>query len=343
MKNTFTNSKETSKEKQPKNIKVQYLRAIAIIAVVLIHTCPSGSLQVICRPFINFAVATFLFLSGYLTKSEIENRQTFFKKRIIRVIIPYAIWTFLYTAASHIKNPAAIPVFTIKNLLTANAAAMMYYIFVYIQFVLLTPLLGKLAKSKYRWIGWCVAPISVMLKYYWVFCGVEPDPIVNLIWGDACLGWFTFYYLGLVLGNKIIERDYKLSKLFVIYIISIILQMLEGYVWLQYGQANCGTQIKLSSILTSSIFLLMAYTYIKGNSRQKETSEDCSSLLLIGNHSFGIYLCHIMFMRILSFVPYYREIPYVLNSTIVLFISLAFVYYGNKLCGKRLSKYFGFV
>ena len=109
MKNTFINSKETSKEKQPKNIKVQYLRAIAIMAVVLIHTCPSGSLQVICRPFINFAVATFLFLSGYLTKSEIENRQTFFKKRIVRVIIPYAIWTLLYTAASHIKNPAAIP------------------------------------------------------------------------------------------------------------------------------------------------------------------------------------------------------------------------------------------
>lgn len=71
-----------------RNITIQYLRAFAIIAVVLIHTCPSGNWQVVCRPFINFSVATFLFLSGYLTKCENEDWTAFFKKRILRVIIP---------------------------------------------------------------------------------------------------------------------------------------------------------------------------------------------------------------------------------------------------------------
>ena len=45
-------------------------RAIAIIAVVVIHTTPAGQWQVFCKPFINFAVATFIFLSGYLTKAD---------------------------------------------------------------------------------------------------------------------------------------------------------------------------------------------------------------------------------------------------------------------------------
>ena len=49
-----------------KNTKIQILRAIAIIAVVMIHTCPDGIMQVYASPFINFSVATFLFLSGYM-------------------------------------------------------------------------------------------------------------------------------------------------------------------------------------------------------------------------------------------------------------------------------------
>lgn len=51
-----------------KNHRIQILRAFAIIAVVMIHTSPPAAGQVIFRPFINFGVATFLFLSGYLTK-----------------------------------------------------------------------------------------------------------------------------------------------------------------------------------------------------------------------------------------------------------------------------------
>ena len=65
----MTNFQPTLKSTtKPKNNTIQIFRALAIIAVVMIHTCPSGEWQVFCRPFINFSVATFLLLSGYLTK-----------------------------------------------------------------------------------------------------------------------------------------------------------------------------------------------------------------------------------------------------------------------------------
>jgi len=49
--------------------KIQYLRGLAIIAVVFIHNTPTGLAQVFCRPFLNFSVGLFLFLSGMLSNS----------------------------------------------------------------------------------------------------------------------------------------------------------------------------------------------------------------------------------------------------------------------------------
>lgn len=49
---------------------IQVLRGLAIAAVVLIHCLPESSASVTLRPFLNWSVALFLFLSGMLTTEE---------------------------------------------------------------------------------------------------------------------------------------------------------------------------------------------------------------------------------------------------------------------------------
>lgn len=315
---------------------IQIFRAFAIIAVVMIHTTPGGEWQVFCRPFINFSVATFLFLSGYLTKIENDNWYAFCKKRIVRVIIPYVVWTILYTLPSILMGGSLL--LLAKNLITAKAAATMYYIFVYIQFVLLTPWLGRLAKSKYRHLGWLIAPISTLIfKYYGLLTGTGYNAYVSLFWSDACLGWFTYYYLGLLLGNRIVKCDCSLKNLIVLYLVSIVLQMAEGYGWLLLGEANCGTQIKMTSFLTSSLFLLIVYKILN------MPSIDVKSKFLrsLGDYSFGVYLCHIMVMWVLAKVPYYSYLPYPITSAVVVLISLGCCYIGYKIFGKEISSWMG--
>ena len=142
-----------------KNTRIQIFRAVAIMAVVMIHTTPGGLCQVVFKPFVNFAVATFLFLSGYLTKTDNDNWLAFYRKRIIRVLVPYLIWTIVYSIPDlNSEGPARL----VKNMLSANATTTLYYIFVYIQFVLLTPLLGKLAK-------FVIGVIVVALVLWFVF------------------------------------------------------------------------------------------------------------------------------------------------------------------------------
>lgn len=320
-------------KKRYRNNTVQVFRAISIIAVVMIHTTPSGYWQLCCRPFINFAVATFLFLSGYLTKVDNDDWWQLYKKRIIRVIIPYVIWTVLYTIASHQIDRLPI------NLLTGKACKIMYYIFVYIQFVILTPFLGKLAKSRYQFIGWLVAPISMIIfSYYWLWTGTDLNPNIYLLWKNSCLGWFTFYYLGLILGNRIIEKHYSQKVLVVLYMFSIILQFAEGYGWMMLGRTHCGTQLKLTTFLTSSLFLLIAYNIIHSGRFDIKNR----FLRMLGDYSFGIFLCHIMVKSVLdSFVPYYKAIPYPITSAIVVLLSFGCCYIGSKVCGERASRWFG--
>lgn len=325
--------------KANRNNMVQIFRALSIIAVVMAHTTPSGECQVFCRPFINFPVATFLFLSGYLTKTENDNWYAFYKKRILRVIIPYIIWTIIYTLPPVISGASGISSIP-RALVLANSAATMYYIAVYVQFVLLTPLLARLAKSRYRHLGWLVAPVSSLIfLYYRSITGVGVDnQYISWFWSKACLGWFTYYYLGLLLGNRIISPRCQLKTLIWLYLGSILLQMAEGYVWLvMIGEPFSGSQMKLTAYLSCVIFLLIVYTVLN----KPEIDIKNRFLRSLGDYSFGIYLCHIMVLGLMYRVPFYAEIPYPLTSATILIVSWGCCYTADKIFGEKLSRWLG--
>ena len=300
----------------------------------MIHTTPAGEMQVICKPFINFAVATFVFLSGYLTKADNDNWLAFYRRRITRVLVPYFIWTVIYSIQDIQSEGLSV---LVKNLLCANATTTLYYIFVYIQFVLLTPLMGKLAKSRLRHLGWIIAPLSVVLfKYIPAFGDIHLGKHVELLWSDACLGWFTFYYLGLILGNKLLSPKFNLINLVIIYCVSLLLQMGEGYLWFTVDPAGCGSQLKLTSILSSSIFMLIIYSVLSSNHGTK-----CRLLSTIGDYSFGIYLVHMMILKALEPMALYSAIPYLVTSLIILIISSIFCYVCTAVTGKKVGRWLG--
>lgn len=285
-----------------KDQRIQTFRAMAIIAVVMVHTMPPGNWQIFLRPLINFPVATFLFLSGYLTRESNENWSAFYRRRLSRIAVPYIVWTVIYSLPD-ISSSGLIAL--AKNLVSANACGTLYYIFVYAQFVLLIPFLFKLAKSRYRYLGWLIAPVSV----------------------------------GLLLGNKIINKKYNLPTLTTVYAVSIVLQMIEGYIWAKLDAGNCGSQLKLSSLLSSSIFVLILYTLLQSNTLQPRSR----ILTLIGEYSFGIYLSHILFLRILEQSIGYKTIPYPFDSVILLSVCALFNWIIKLFSGKRIAKLIGII
>ena len=105
-----------------------------------------------------------------------------------------------------------------------------------------------------------------------------------------------------------------------------------------FDEKNCGTQVKLSCIITSTIFLLMSYFYISDDKIQLKSK----ALLTLGEYSFGIYLSHILVIRLFyHFAAWYPKLPFLINSSVIILASLALVYSGRLICGKTVSRWIG--
>lgn len=141
-------------EKKHYSIAVDFLRVLAILAVVLIHTTvttiQTSKHTITAIPltfFLNqiaiFAVPLFFLISGFVLELNYKqlNYFSYFQKRASKVVIPYIFWSLFY----YLAYPATIS----KNasffslLLTGKAAYQLYFIPAIIILYLLFPLLHR--------------------------------------------------------------------------------------------------------------------------------------------------------------------------------------------------------
>lgn len=298
-----------------------------------------GGIRILIRPLINFPVALFIFLSGYLTKVQgVLDLSRFYTKRTLRVILPYIVWTVIYTYAS--GHPSEL----FFNLITTKANYVLYYIFVYIQIVLLTPVVIKLAKSRYQWIGWFIQPVAfIIFRYLPLAYGF----IIDTTWISInCLMWFSYYYLGIVLGNGLADVVHVSNKRFILlYGISLLIQYIEGFGWYFVGNYDMATtQIKISTMLSSICFCCMCYKFIISNIQSNTRGKNLKAvyfLSTIGDCSFGIYLLHPLIIYIFKFSVIYNSVIFPVNFIIIFLCSLLIVFYIGKIPNKRIVHFLG--
>lgn len=277
----------------------------------------------------------FIFLSGYLTKIEDKNLtiDVFNKKRILRVIIPYIIWSIIYTIAYSDYRK-----FFIK-ILTGTSCGIYYYILVYIQLVLITPFVIKLVKSKYKNIGFTITPVFMLIYYLIVIILKKEIPFpIN---ANNFAIWFIYYYLGITLGNnQIIIKN--MNNIKIVVVISLVLQIFEGILWDKlgyYGMAT--TQLKFTSMISNILILLLTFFWLS-NGKEIEEKSWKNYLIEIGGMSFGIYLSHILILGIFNKIIFcWEDIFFPLNTTILILINCICVLIGRKILGKQFSKLLG--
>lgn len=209
----------------------------------------------------------------------------------------------------------------------------MYYVFVYCEFTLLIPIIDKLARSKYKWLGFVISPLEIItMRLIPLMTGYEVNWYVGPIMRVSCLGWFTYYYLGYMLGNGLLKIKLPTSRIFIMWVGALGLQIAEGLWYFSMGEQNCGTQLKLSAVLTGVLFVLLGYIYIYLDA---ESVPAPKILHVLGDYSFGIFFLHLAVMSALDHLPHYSKIIiFPLDAVIVISVSLLFVVIGKRILGR---------
>ncbi|MCC5639909.1 acyltransferase [Nostoc sp. CHAB 5844] len=289
-----------------KDLSFQALRGLAIIAVVAIHasdinneTAGNYSYSMIFRQFVNFAVPVFIFISGYFTPSNefktLSDYLNFYQKRLSRILIPYIVWCtliILFYKQNYQWNWSKIFI----DVLTGQVLVPYYFIIVLVQLILLMPLMVASTKSKVKNFLWLsLSPLSLLCLY---FSRLYLNYDVQFPW-YALPGtvWISFYYLGILAAQgKLNIINKNLSKISLLYIISIFLAIAEAFViWKVYNLTSlANSQVKISSFLSSLLFILVFLSVRKTKDIWPK------ALIIIGEFSFGIYLFHVPVLDLMS-------------------------------------------
>ena len=166
------------------------------------------------------------------------------------------------------------------------------------------------------------------------------NELYSLIWSTSFLGWFSYFYLGIYLKNSVknnLKSKVLVSKsYFALLFLSLIIQILEGFFLYLKGEINCGTQLKLSCVLTNTIFLLLTHCWLISSNKMLLDNKVLKLFKLIGDYSFGIF----KYFNYYFLVNKWAVFP--LKSAIYLVLSLGFCVLGYNMLGEKIGKIIGF-
>lgn len=210
-----------------------------------------------------------------------------------------------------------------------SASAQMYYLLVYVQLVLLTPVLFKLL-SRNRFLVYATTPVCLLLRELFAFAGIELPQIQVL-----CPMWLIFYVVGLdwKRWSRFIEG--RTVQLAVVSLACLVLQEASGFCWNLVGDFNMATtQLKLSSAATS----LAAIAFFMAVSCSCKLRLSSSSLVNLGNASFGVYLCHIIVLVVIRSVLESFTLPLGVFTFVLWALTLAGSYCAVAVIGRLLPE-----
>jgi peptidoglycan/LPS O-acetylase OafA/YrhL len=155
-----------------RNLSIDVIKLAAAFGVVIIHLAPStDTAEVFSRLFHSFAVPFFLMISLHFFIDRVNTLPSLrlADLRLDRILVPYAVWTVIYTLMRLLKfrlGGKSLPIDVIGFTFFGGAALQLYFLPLLLLFqaqALAVILLFR--ASKWRLIGACIASGAVIFGY----------------------------------------------------------------------------------------------------------------------------------------------------------------------------------
>ena len=320
-----------------RNTYFGFLRGLAIMMVVGIHTYTLGKDSTVVRQLLNTAVPLFVAISGYcLSQKRMENKDDylfFLKKQFPKVYLPVLVWSLplyaiaLYSGSSIIK----------QTILLLSCGLSIYYFVAFIMqcYVVLPVINNYISGNKRR-----VVIVSCLISFAWIagvmyMNTIQGKGIPLILYAGPLPCWLMFFVLGVMIGHKP-ERNYSIILPMVIAVLGFILSVIEtDYLLDHYGK---GVGIKPSSFIYSAGMIFLMFSN-KVENLIRRTGAIYRFIIWIGSLSFGIYLVHCYFISF--FVKRLPIDSWLLQWSLALFLTVVFILILRKLLPTKYNKYLG--
>lgn len=339
-------SESTTKRQVMRNPYFDFLRGIAILMVVGIHTYPgnhnltgpvSEVVQLVLINIFNCAVPLFLAISGYfLAKKKLTtwiDCREFWKKQIPVVYIPCLIFSLPWFITSCISMSwGGIFANTLNFFLCGYSVY--YFIALIIECYLLAPVLVR-HNNVTTLILTIIISLSatLMAEYTRFYLGVE----LPLLLRGSCPVLLIFFYIGIFLSRR--SRNYSLWIPISLMVTGIILGLLQ----MQYIRETFAISAQGQKI---TLYLFDAGVILFCMSQKCESAYRANPInrliLYIGEISFGIYFTHVYLIYIADrFFPAMRE-NWIILWLFSLILTMLIIMAVKKIAPVYAKKYLGY-
>lgn len=336
--------------------KIKYYEAMRIIAMVLVvfnhlpgytlYMRTTGVEQWLCMMITMFTrvnVPLFFMVSGALLLGKDEKYTVILKKRISRFLTVILIFNvglfFLRTIKGIVKNTGydSSPASLITGIFSGKLEVTYWFLYAYLAFLLMLPLLQKIAKRLDKQDFWAL----IILHFIFISVPKFLDPLFGLLFGQsfeissnltvplAATNAFFYPLIGYYLDRCIDVLSFSKKKLGQIWLVAILgiliscfMTFSEGVYTGEYSQRY----VQMFDYLTTiAVFITIKRYYLI-----KDRGNGKIDLNLIGSLTFGIYLFD-PFIKEIFVNPYFRvlegRLPIMIGS--VGWIIISFVVGGT--------------
>lgn len=272
------------------------MRVVAIVLVVLQHAWSIPHLDspeqgLLCQVYgalVSCGVPLFIMVSGALNlRPSVTGYSLFFKKRLLRVLVPFLIWAaviFVLTALTggyaEVQSWQDALRCYLPYLATNRINASHWFIHVLLMLYLVTPVLQRAlaagdARKTSGYILAVVLALAVLAKIY-------PDMYL-LRFTSELLIYFGLYVAGFYLSQFSVNRTMNIvvgSLAFVVVYVSNVILARPAYL--------------LVALSAAALFMLM----LGADGAQKNTRSE-TLVVSVSRYSYFIYLIHVPFVHVL--------------------------------------------
>jgi surface polysaccharide O-acyltransferase-like enzyme len=282
-------------------------------------------------------VPIFFMLSGYLllNDSRTSNFKSFYKRRFVKILVPFIVWDIIYFLFNSIQSGQTIsPALFFTQLIDQGSEYHLWFVYTLAAFYLIMPFL-KLIIDK-------CSDNQMLLFFFILIFPTTMRPFLNTVLGiyiylfDGVMNGYTGYLiLGYYLGKNEISKAGRIL-LYTGGIIGVLISVLGNYACSSKERIdlvfNGGYQIN-NFLVPAAVFLFFKQMKTKAN----------GIINLAGRLSpltYGIYLIHVLLLKLISgftggMAPVY-VIALTFIGTAVLSTSLVFVLSKIKVLNKVL-------